>query len=168
LISVWFSSTLRNIIMMFKANLKNEDCFIIYFDENLLTELIHNVSSSSVLSFNSIFLITFAFVSFFFIFIVFASFFQCVSFSQKAYELFSSTLKKRNRLTNDHFDFTLSSKWLKDLKTTRCIENVKKIEHYIKKLYYLNRLICKKHINQLRQLFELLSIENLVEMKELL
>ncbi len=35
-------------------------------------------------------------------------------------------------------------------------------------LYYLDRQICKKHINQLRQLFELLSIENFVEMKEVL
>jgi hypothetical protein len=153
--------------MMFETFLKNEDCLIIYLDENLLTELIHNVSSSSVLSFDSIFLVMFAFVSLFFVLIVFASFFNAFRFRKRANESFSSALKKRSRLTNDHCDCTLSSKWFEDLKKTRCIESVKRTEHLLRELYYLNRQICKKHINQLRQLFKLLSIENFVEMKEM-
>jgi hypothetical protein len=60
--------------MMFETLLKNEDCFIIHLDENLLTELIHNVSSSIVLSFNLIFFVMFAFVSLSFVFTIFASF----------------------------------------------------------------------------------------------
>ncbi len=128
--SSWFSSTLENMIMMSETLLKNEDCFTIHHCESLLTELIHNVSSSFVLSFDSIFFVMFTFVSFSFVFIVFASSFNAFRFRKKAHESFSSTLKKKNRLTNDHCDCTLSSKWLEDLKKARCIENVKRIEHF--------------------------------------
>ncbi len=148
--------------------LKNEDCFIIHFDENLLTELIHNASSSFVLSFDSIFFVMFAFVLFFLVSIVFASSFNASRFCKRVHESFSFALKKKSRLTNDYCDCTLSSKWLEDLKKARCIENIKRIEHFLKELYYLNRQICKKYINQLKQLFELLSIENLVEIKKVL
>jgi hypothetical protein len=146
-ISSWSSSTLKNIIMMFKTLLKNEDCFIIHFDENLLTRLIHNASSLFVLSFDSIFFVMFAFVSLFFVFIVLASFVRAFRFRKKIHESFSSTFQKRNRLTNNHCDCTLSSKWFNDLKNTRCVESVKRIEHFLSELYYLNRQICKKHIN---------------------
>jgi hypothetical protein len=152
---------------MFKTFLKNEDCFIIHFDENLLTELIHNALSSFVLSFNSIFFVMFAFVSFFSILIIFASFFNAFCSRKKIHESSSSTLKKKSRLTNDHCDCTLSSKWLNDLKNTRCVENVKRAEHFLSELYYLNWQTCKRHINQLKQLFELLSIKNFVEMKKM-
>ncbi len=165
-ISSWSSSTLRNIVMMFKALLKNENCLIIHFDENLLAELIHNASSSFVLSFDSIFFVMFAFASFFFVFIVLASSVRASRFRKRAHESFSSTSQKRSRLTNDHCDCTLSSKWLNDLKNARCVESVRRIEHLLSELYYLDRQICKKHIKQLRQLFDLLSIENFVEMKE--
>jgi hypothetical protein len=155
-ISSWSSSTLKKMIVMSEAFLKNEDCFITHFDESLLVELIHNVSSSFVLSSNSIFFVS----------VVLASSLSASRFRKRAHESFSSTLTKRSRLTNDHCDCTLSSKWLEDLKKTRLIESVKRAEHFLKRLYYLNRQICKKHINQLRQLFELLSIENLVEIKK--
>jgi hypothetical protein len=121
-ISLWFSSRLKNIIMMFEALLKNEDCFIIHFDENLLTELIHNALSSSVLSCDSISFVMFAFVSFFFVSIVFASSFNASRFRKRVHESFSSAFKKRSRLTNDHCDCTLSSKWLEDLKKARCCD----------------------------------------------
>ncbi len=154
----WSSSTLKNMIIILKTLLENEDDFIIHFDESLLAELIHSVSSSFVLSSDSLF----------FVFIVFASSFSESRFRKKAHESFSSALKKRSRLTNDHCDCTLSSKWLEDLKNARCVESARRTEHLLSGLYYLNRQICKKHINQLRQLFELLSIENFVEMKEVL
>jgi hypothetical protein len=108
--SSWSSSTLRNIIMMFKTLLKNENYFIIHFDENFLTKLIHNVSSSFVLSFDSIFFVMFAFASFFFVFIVLASFVRAFRSRKRAHESFSSTSQKKSRLTNDHCDCTLSSK----------------------------------------------------------
>jgi hypothetical protein len=145
-------------IMMFETFLKNEDCFITHLDKSLLINLIYNASSSFVLSFDS-----FSFVS-----IVLASSLNASRFGKKAHESSSSTFKKRNRLTNDYCDCTLSSKWLENLKKARCIESVKRIEHFLKESYYLDRQICKKHINQLRQMFELLSIEDLVEMKKVL
>jgi hypothetical protein len=166
--SSWSSSTLKNIIMMSEALLKNEDCFITHFDESLLAELIHNVSSSFVLSSDLIFFVMFAFVSLSFVSIVLASSARASRFRKRIHESFSSTSQKRSRLTNDHCDCTLSSKWLNDLKNARCVESVRRIEHFLNELYYLNRQICKKHINQLKQLFEFLSIENFVEMKEML
>jgi hypothetical protein len=127
------------VILMFETFLKNEDCFFIYFDENLLTKLIHNVSSSFVLSFDLDFLVIFAFVSFTFVSIVFASFFNATRFRKRVHESFSSTLKKRSRLTNDHCDCTLSSKWFNNLKNALCVENVKRIKHFLSELYYLDR-----------------------------
>jgi hypothetical protein len=157
-ISSWSSSTLRNITMMSKALLKNEDDLTIHLDESLLAALIHSASSSFVLSFDS----------FFFVSIVFASSFSVSRSRKKVHESFSSALKKRSRLTNDHCDCTLSSKWLEDLKNARCVESARRTEHLLSGLYYLDRQICKKHINQLKHLFELLSIENFVEMKKVL
>jgi hypothetical protein len=154
--------------MMSEAFLKNEDYFIIHLDESLLTKLIHNVSSSFVLSSDSISFVMFAFVSFFLVSIVLASSLNASRFRKRVHESSSSALKKISRLTNDHCDCTLSSKWLNDLKNARCVESVKRTEHFLSELYYLDRQICKKHINQLRQLFELLSIENFVKMKEVL
>jgi hypothetical protein len=138
-ISSWSSSTLKNIIMMSETFLKNENCFIIHLDESLLTELIHNVSSSFVLSFDSISLVMFAFVSIFFVFIVLASFVRASRFRKKVYESFSLSFQKKNRLTNDHCNCTLSSKWFNDLKNARCVESVKRIEHFLSELYYLDR-----------------------------
>jgi ABC-type multidrug transport system permease subunit len=54
--------------------------------------------------------VIFAFISLFFVFIIFASFFKASRFRKRTHELFSSTLKKRSELTNDHCDYTLSSK----------------------------------------------------------
>jgi hypothetical protein len=62
----------------------------------------------------------------------------------------------------------LSIKWLDNLKKARCFINLKSVEHLLEKLYYLDRQTCLRHINQLKQLFELLSIENFIEMKNVL
>jgi hypothetical protein len=45
---------------------------------------------------------------------------------------------------------------------------VRRAEHLLSGLYYLGRQICKKHINQLRQLFGLLPVEDPAEMEEVL
>jgi hypothetical protein len=130
--------------MMFEALLENEDCFITHLDESLLAELIHSASSSFVLSSDSIFLVMFAFASFFFVFIVLASSVRASRSRKRAHESFSSASQKRSRLTSDHCECTLSSKWLNDLKNARCVESVRKIEHLLSGLYYLDRQICKK------------------------
>ncbi len=90
-ISSWSSSTLKNIIIMSEALLKNEDCLIIHLDESLLTELIYNVSSLFVLSFDSIFFVMFAFASLSFVFIVFASSVRASRSRKKVHESFSLT-----------------------------------------------------------------------------
>ncbi len=79
----------------------------------------------------------------------------------------STSLKKKVKFAN-HCECILSIKWLDDFKNARCFINLKSVEHFLEKLYYLDRQICLKHINQLRQLFELLSINDLIEMKNVL
>jgi hypothetical protein len=167
-ISSWSSSALRKMTVMSEALLENENRFTTHLDESLLAELIHSASSSFVLSSDLIFFVMFAFASLSFVSIVLASSARASRFRKRAHESSSSASQKRSRLTSDHCDCTLSSKWLNDLKNARCVESVRRIEHLLSELYYLDRQICKKHINQLRQLFELLSIENFVEMKEVL
>jgi hypothetical protein len=76
---------------MSEALLKNEDCLIIHLDESLLTELIYNVSSLFVLSFDSIFFVMFAFASLSFVFIVFASSVRASRSRKKVHESFSLT-----------------------------------------------------------------------------
>jgi hypothetical protein len=79
----------------------------------------------------------------------------------------STSLKKRVKSAN-HCECILSIKWLDDFKNARCFINLKSVEHLLEELYYLDKQICLRHINQLKQLFELLSIENLIEMKNVL
>jgi hypothetical protein len=165
-----FSSFMfKNIVMMFETFMKNIiNFFESHLEENLLTELIHNEISSFVLSFRSFSFVTFFFVSLSFVSFVFLLSFDATRFHKRARESFSSTLKKKVRSTDDHCDCMLSMKWFQKLKKACCTENIKNVEHLLSELYYLKRQICKKHINQLKQLYELLSIKNSNEMKKIL
>ncbi len=165
-----FSSFMfKNIVMIFETLMRNIISFFeSHFEENLLIELIHSEISSFVLSSRSFFFVTSFFASFSFVSFVFLLSSDATRFHKRVRESSSSTHKKRIRSTDDHCDCMLSMKWFQELKKACCIENIKNVEHLLSELYYLKRQICKKHINQLRQLYELLSIENSSEMKEML
>ncbi len=115
-----------------------------------------------MLSFRFIF-----FASFSFILSILSSFFNLSRSRKRTRSRFSTSLKKRIKFAN-HCECILSIKWLDDFKNARCFINLKNVEHFLEKLYYFDKQICLKHINQLKQLFELLSIENLIEMQNVL
>jgi hypothetical protein len=102
-----------------------------------------------------------------FILSILSSFFNLSRSRKRARSTFSTSLMKKIKFEN-HCECILSIKWLDDFKKARCFFNLKEIEHLFERLYYLDRQICLKHINQLRRLFELLSINNLIEMKNVL
>jgi hypothetical protein len=118
--------------------------------------------SSFVLSSRLIF-----FASFSLILSIFSSFLSLSSSRKRARLTFSTSFKKRIKSAN-HCECILSIKWLDDFKNARCFINLKSVEHFLEELYYLDKQICLKHINQLKQLFELLSMKNLIEMKNVL
>jgi hypothetical protein len=119
-------------------------------------------------SFVSFWFIAFVSASFFFVFIDFAFSFNAFRSHKRIRAAFSSTFEKRIKLTDDKCDCTLSAKWFKNLKQMRCHNNLKSVEHLFEKFYYSNKQICLKQINQLRQMFELLSMNDLIEMKKML
>jgi hypothetical protein len=163
LFSSFSSAVLRDFAVMFEALMnENLNSSKIHCDENFLS-LIHDFVSSFVLLSDSLFFASFSFAQF-----VFLSSSDASRSHKRARESLSSALKKRVRSTNDHCDCKLSMKWLEELKKTRCIRSIKSVEHLLSELYYLKRQICKTHINQLKQLYELLSIKNFTKMKEML
>ncbi len=157
-----FSITLKKLAIMSEALLNDiSNSTEIRCDENFLNRF-QDFVFSSVLSFRLIF-----FASFSLILSILSSFLSLSRSQKRARSASSTSLKKRVKSAN-HCECILSIKWLDDFKNARCFINLKSVEHLLKKLYYFDRQICLKHINQLKQLFELLSINDFIEMKNVL
>jgi hypothetical protein len=62
----------------------------------------------------------------------------------------------------------MSSKWREILAQVNLIKSIKSAKHLLDKFYYLERQVCERYINELRRLYELLSVKNLSEMKDTL
>jgi hypothetical protein len=62
----------------------------------------------------------------------------------------------------------MSTRWREVLAQVNRIKSIKSVEHLLKKLYYLKRQVCERHINELERLYDLLSVKNLNEMKNIL
>jgi hypothetical protein len=107
------------------------------------------------------------FVSLSFILSIFSSFFSLSRSRKKTRLTFSTSFMKKIKFAN-HYECILSIKWFDDFKKTRCFIILKSVEHFLERFYYFNKQICLKHINQLKRLFKLLSIKNLIEMKNVL
>jgi hypothetical protein len=156
------SITLKKLAIMSKALLNDiSNSIEIRCDENFLNRF-QDFVSSSVLSFRLIF-----FASLSLILSILSSSLNLSRSQKRIRSAFSTSFKKRVKSAN-HCECILSIKWLDDLKNARCFINLKSVEHLLERLYYLDKQICLKHINQLRQLFELLSIDDLIEMKNVL
>jgi hypothetical protein len=161
-LSSLFSITLKKLAIMSKALLNDiSNSTEIRCDENFLNRF-QDFVSSFVLSFRLIF-----FASFSFTLSILSSFFSLSRSQKRARSASSTSLKKRVKSAN-HCECIWSIKWLDDLKNARCFINLKSVEHFLERLYYFDRQICLRHINQLKQLFELLSINDLIEMKNVL
>jgi hypothetical protein len=154
-----FSITLKKLAIMLKTLLNDIlNSIKTRCDENFLNRF-QDFVFSFVLSFRLIF-----FVSFSLILSIFSSFFNLSRSQKKIRSAFSTSFKTKVKFAN-HCECILSIKWLDDFKNARCFINLKSVEHFLERLYYLDKQICLKHINQLKQLFELLSINDLIEMK---
>ncbi len=157
-----FSITLKKLAIMSKTLLNDiSNSIEIRCDENFLNRF-QDFVFSFVLSFRFIF-----FVSFSFILSILSSFFNLSRSRKKIRSASSTSLKKKVKSAN-HCECILSIKRFNDFKNARCFINLKSVEHFLEEFYYFDKQICLKHINQLKQLFELLSINDLIEIKNVL
>jgi hypothetical protein len=62
----------------------------------------------------------------------------------------------------------MSTRWREILTQVNRIKSIKNVEHLLKRFYHLERQVCERHINELEQLYDLLSMKNLSEMKNIL
>jgi hypothetical protein len=53
---------------------------------------------------------------------------------------------------------------MKEIKEVDSIKNSRKIEQLLSEMYYLNREVCRDHINRLEYVFEMLSTIDVVDM----
>jgi hypothetical protein len=159
----------RDIAMMSEALVKNVvNSFEFRRDEDFLAELIHNAISFFVLSSRSFFFVSFFFALLSFVSFVFLSSSDASRLRKRARESFSSIFKKRVDSTKNKCECIMSHKWFEKLTQTNRTENVKQTKHLLNVFYYLKKQICKNHINLMRRLHDLLSIEDFEKMKNAL
>jgi hypothetical protein len=62
----------------------------------------------------------------------------------------------------------MSTRWREILAQVNRIRSIRSVEHLLERFYYLKRQVCERHINELERLYDLLSVKNLSEMKNIL
>ncbi len=143
------SSAFRNIAIMFDALMKNVVSFSkTRLKEKYLTELHHEIFSS--ISFTS------------------KSSSNAFRSRRRAREMISITSKKRVKSSKNSCECAMSTRWREILTQVNRIKSIKNVEHLLKRFYHLERQVCERHINELEQLYDLLSMKNLSEMKNIL
>jgi hypothetical protein len=143
------SSTFRNIAIMFDALMKNVVSFSkIRLTKKYLTELHHEILSS--ISFTS----------------KWSS--NALRSRRRIKKMISIASKKRVKSSKNSCECAMSTRWREVLAQINRIRSIRSVEHLLKKLYYLERQICERHINELERLYDLLSMKNLSEMKNIL
>jgi uncharacterized protein (UPF0147 family) len=83
-------------------------------------------------------------------------------------EMISITSKKRVRSSEDSCECAMSTRWREILAQVDRIKSIKSVEHLLERLYYLKRQVCERHINELERLYDLLSMKDFSEMKNIL
>ncbi len=83
-------------------------------------------------------------------------------------EMISIASKKRVWSSENSCECAMSTRWREILAQVNRIKSIRSVEHLLKKLYYLKRQVCERHINELERLYDLLSMKNLNEMKNIL
>jgi hypothetical protein len=144
-----FSSVLRNIAIMFDALMKDVvSSSETRLSEEYLTELHHDVLSS--ISFTS------------------ESSSDAFRSRKRARKMTSSISRKQIRSSEESCDCVMSTRWREILAQASLIRSIRSVEHLLERLYYLERQVCERHINELERLYDLLSVKNLSEMKDIL
>ncbi len=143
-----FSSAFKNIAIMFDALMKNVVSLSkIRLNEEYLTKLHHDV--------------------FFSISFTFESSSDALRSRKRTRKMTSSISKKQIRSSEKSCDCVMSTRWREILAQVNLIRSIKSVEHLLEKLYYLKRQVCERHINELERLYDLLSVKNLSEMKNI-
>ncbi len=143
------SSIFKDIAIMFDALMKNVVSFSkTRLKEEYLTEQYHEILSS--ISFTS------------------KSSSDAFRSRKRAKKMISITSKKRVKSSKDSCECAMSTRWREILAQVNRIKSIKSVEHLLKKFYYLERQVCERHINELERLYDLLSMKNLSEMKNIL
>ncbi len=143
------SSAFRNIAIMFDALMKDVvNLSNARLKKKYLTEQHHEIFSS--ISFTS------------------KSSSDAFRSRKRAREMISITSKKRVRSSKNSCECAMSTRWREVLAQVNRIKSIRSVEHLLKRLYYLERQVCERHINELERLYDLLSVKNLSEMKNIL
>ncbi len=143
------SSTFRSIAIMFDALMKDVVSLSkIRLKREYLTEQHHEILSS--ISFTS------------------KSSSNALRSRKRAKEMISITSKKRVKSSKDSCECAMSTRWREALAQVNRIRSIRSVEHLLEELYYLERQVCERHINELERLYDLLSVKNLSEMKNTL
>ncbi len=143
------SSAFKDIAIMFDALMKNVVSFSkIRLKRKYLTELHHETLSS--ISFMS------------------KSSSNASRSRRKVKKMISITSKKRVKSSKNSCECAMSTRWREVLTQINRIKSIRNVEHLLKKLYYLKRQVCERHINELERLYDLLSMKNFSEMKNIL
>ncbi len=82
-------------------------------------------------------------------------------------EMISITSKKRVKSSENSCECAMSIKWREILTQVNRIRSIKSVEHLLKEFYFLKRQICERHINEFERLYDLLSMKNFSEMKNI-
>jgi uncharacterized protein with von Willebrand factor type A (vWA) domain len=81
--------------------------------------------------------------------------------------MISSISRKRIRSSKKSCDCVMSSRWREILAQVNLIKSIRSAKHLLDEFYYLERQVCERHINELRRLYELLSMKNFSEMNDI-
>jgi hypothetical protein len=142
------SSIFKDIAIMFDALMKNVVIFLkTRLKEEYLTKQHHEIFSS--ISFTS------------------KSSSNAFCSRKKNKKMISITSKKRVKSSKNSCECAMSIRWREILIQINFIKSIKSVEHLLKRLYYLKRQVCERHINELERLYDLLSMKNLNEMKNI-
>ncbi len=60
----------------------------------------------------------------------------------------------------------MSITWMTTLNKVDFIKNTRKTKQLLNELFFINRQVCRNHINQLKYVFDLLFTKNASEMKQ--
>jgi uncharacterized protein (UPF0147 family) len=137
-IAIMFDALMKNVVNFSKARLKRK----------YLTKQHHEILSS--ISFTS------------------KSSLDAFRSRKRVRKMISITSKKRVKSSKNSCECAMSTRWREILTQVNRIRSIKSVEHLLKRLYYLKRQICERHINELERLYDLLSMKNLNEMKNIL
>jgi hypothetical protein len=142
------SSIFRSIAIMFDALIKNVVSFSeIRLKEEYWTKQHHEIFFS--ISFTS------------------KSSSNALRSRKKIKKMTSITSKKRVKSSKNSCECAMSTKWREILTQVNRIKSIKSVEYLLKRLYYLKRQVCERHINEFERLYDLLSMKNLNEMKNI-